>query len=51
MNITEYTVEEIIDPTGILTGNRYEFMLNIEVPEDDELYDVKWITIKSALLC
>ena len=38
MNITEYTVEQIKDPTGILAGRRYEFLLNIEVPEEDELY-------------
>ena len=36
LKITEFTVEQIKDPTGIITGNRYEFYLNIEVPEDDE---------------
>ncbi|MFJ8064394.1 DUF6509 family protein [Psychrobacillus sp. NPDC096426] len=39
MNITSYEVEKIKDPTGIITGDRYEFLLGIEVPEDDELFD------------
>jgi hypothetical protein len=38
MEITGYTVEEIKDPTGIIEGKRYEFLLDIEVDEDDELY-------------
>lgn len=37
MKITEYTVEELKDPTGILSGKRFEFILNLEMPEDDEL--------------
>lgn len=36
--ITEYTVELIKDPFGILAGKRYEFHLDLEVEEDDELY-------------
>lgn len=46
VNITEYTVELIKDPTGILTGNRYEFFLNINVPEDDELYHENGLQLK-----
>lgn len=38
MNITAYTVEQVQDPFGILSGRRYEFKLEIEVDEDDELY-------------
>lgn len=37
MNITEYTVEQIKDPTGILQGDRFEFFLTIEWDEEDEL--------------
>ena len=50
MNITEYTVEEIKDPTGILTGKRYEFLLNIEVPEEDELYNENGLQLKVLYL-
>lgn len=38
MEITQFTMEEIIDPTGIIEGKRYEFLLDIEVDEEDELY-------------
>ncbi|WP_428908376.1 DUF6509 family protein [Niallia sp. Krafla_26] len=46
MNITEYTVEKIKDPTGILSGDRYEFYLTIEVPEDDDLADEQGLQLK-----
>ena len=46
MNITEYTVEQIKDPTGIITGDRYEFYLNIEVPEDDDLAEEQGLQLK-----
>jgi hypothetical protein len=36
--ITAYTVESVPDKFGIITGKRYEFMLEIEVSEEDELY-------------
>src|SRR3954452_6300544 len=38
MEITEYTVERMLDPTGILTGDRYEYRLYLTLEEDDELY-------------
>ncbi|CAM3156819.1 DUF6509 domain-containing protein [Filibacter tadaridae] len=38
MEINEYTVNKMTDPTGILTGERYEFRLYINLDEDDELY-------------
>src|SRR5688500_13273527 len=36
--ISNYTIEQIHDPFAILTGERYEFKLSIEVDEDDELF-------------
>lgn len=38
LTITNHTVKLIKDPFKILTGERYEFILEIDVPEDDELY-------------
>lgn len=38
MQIDEYIVEKLVDPTGILTGDRYEFRLYLTLEEDDELY-------------
>lgn len=47
MDITGHTVEQLEDPTGILTGDRYEFILSIEVPEDDELFSENGLYIKA----
>lgn len=49
MEITSHTVEKLIDPTGILVGDRYEFILQIEVPEDDELYTENGIYLKAII--
>lgn len=38
IEIAAYTVESIPDKFGIISGKRYEFMLEIEVSEEDELY-------------
>lgn len=38
MDITNFNFHAIQDPTGIMVGNRYEFLLDVEVDEDDELY-------------
>jgi Family of unknown function (DUF6509) len=38
LNIKGYTAEFVKDPFGILTGERYEFLIDLDVPEDDELY-------------
>lgn len=46
MNITGYTVEKLHDPTGILDGIRYEFFLQIEVPEDDELFTENGLVLR-----
>jgi hypothetical protein len=46
LTITGYTVELIKDPFGILTGKRYEFRLDIEVPEDDELHSDNGLYIR-----
>jgi hypothetical protein len=44
--ITTYTVELVRDPFGILTGQRYEFIIDIEVEEDDELYSESGLYIR-----
>lgn len=46
MNIKEYTIEEIKDPTGILAGNRYEFFLTVEFDDEDELAEENHLQIK-----
>lgn len=49
MNINSYTVEQIKDPTGILSGLRYEFFLSLEVDEEDELYSEAGIEIRAII--
>jgi len=46
MNVTGFAVEKLTDPFGILSGDRYEFFLDIEVDEDDELYNENGLLLK-----
>ncbi|MNI17375.1 hypothetical protein D3C73_707440 [compost metagenome] len=46
LTITGYSVELVKDPFGILTGDRYEFLIDIEVPEDDELYSESGLYVR-----
>ncbi|MHA6531765.1 DUF6509 family protein [Paenibacillus sp. BAC0078] len=39
LTFKSYTVEDVRDPFGIISGKRYEFMIALDVPEDDELYE------------
>jgi hypothetical protein len=44
--ITEYSVELVKDPFGILSGKRYEFTLDLQVDEEDELYSEQGIFLR-----
>ncbi|MDI7743121.1 DUF6509 family protein [Lysinibacillus fusiformis] len=46
MEITQFSIEEIKDPTNIIEGKRFEFLLDIEVDEEDELYTEAGIEIR-----
>lgn len=46
ITITEYSVEKLVDPFGILIGDRYEYLLDIEVEEDDELFTEGGLSIR-----
>jgi hypothetical protein len=46
VNVTAYTVEQVKDPFGILEGKRYEFILELEVDEDDELYSERGVSLR-----
>lgn len=46
LNITGHTVEKLVDPFGLLSGDRYEFFLELEIDEEDELFSDKGIGIK-----
>lgn len=48
LEITSFSVEFIKDPFGILSGRRYEFLIDIEVDEEDELYSSNGIYIRAV---
>ncbi|MGE6378121.1 DUF6509 family protein [Peribacillus muralis] len=50
LNITEYSIEKLNDPFGILTGERYELFLDIEVPEEDELFSENGLYIRALFV-
>ncbi|WP_270170855.1 DUF6509 family protein [Paenibacillus sp. SYP-B4298] len=47
MNIIEFQVEYVKDPFGILDGRRYEFILDLELDEEDELYSPHGVYVKA----
>ncbi|MDP4097300.1 DUF6509 family protein [Paenibacillus sp. P96] len=46
MEITSFTVETVKDPFGIIAGTRYEYMLELEVDEEDELYSANGVYLR-----
>lgn len=46
MDITQFSMEEILDPTNIIEGKRFEFILDVDVDEEDELYHEAGIEIR-----
>ncbi|WML44966.1 DUF6509 family protein [Neobacillus sp. PS3-40] len=46
MNITGHSVEKLTDPFGLLSGDRYEFFLDLGVDEEDELFTEKGLGLK-----
>ncbi|QYR20892.1 pullulanase [Paenibacillus sp. sptzw28] len=50
LTVTEYSAEQVKDPFGILTGKRYQFVLDLEIPEEDELYSENGVYAKVIYL-
>jgi hypothetical protein len=46
MNITGSTIEKLEDPFGLLSGERYEFLIELEVDEEDELYSESGVGLR-----
>lgn len=44
--IEEYSVEKLKDPTGLLSGDIFEFLLFVEVAEEDELFSEKGVYVR-----
>ncbi|AOV07262.1 DUF6509 family protein [Sporosarcina ureilytica] len=49
MEITEYIAEKIVDPTGLISGERYEFRLFVMLNEEDELYTDAGVGVRAIL--
>jgi hypothetical protein len=50
LNITGHSVEKLVDPFGLLSGDRYEFFLDLDVDEEDELYSDKGIGLRAIFV-
>ncbi|MCI3922184.1 DUF6509 family protein [Paenibacillus sp. TRM 82003] len=46
MEISAYSVERVKDPFGIIDGQRYEFFLDVEVDEEDELHSEAGLSVR-----
>lgn len=46
MEISAFSMDEIKDPTNIIEGLRYEFLLDVEIDEEDELYTEAGIEVR-----
>jgi len=46
IEISAYSAELIKDPFGILPGTRYEFFLDLDVEEDDELFSEQGVSVR-----
>ncbi|WP_040950604.1 DUF6509 family protein [Gorillibacterium massiliense] len=46
MNITEYTVELVKDPFGIISGKRYEYFIDLDIDEEDELFSENGVSVR-----
>ena len=44
--ISQYTMEQLKDPYGIIAGERYEFMLDLQIDEEDELYSETGVVLR-----
>ncbi|MEG0384660.1 DUF6509 family protein [Solibacillus cecembensis] len=49
MNITQFSIDTILDPTNIIEGKRYELLLDVEVDEEDELYSEAGLEIRAII--
>lgn len=49
MEIIAFSIEEIKDPTNIIVGERYEFLLDVEFDEEDEIVSEMGIEIRAII--
>ncbi|GEK32953.1 DUF6509 family protein [Kurthia sibirica] len=49
MTIESYLMQEILDPTNIIEGQRFEFTLDLMIDEDDELFQEGGIEVRAII--
>lgn len=49
MDIISYLMNEILDPTNIIEGERYEFTLDLNIDEEDELYQAGGVDLRAII--
>lgn len=48
--IKEFSVQNMKDPFNILTGERFEFILELDIDEDDELHTEEGVSLRVIYL-
>lgn len=49
MDIISYVMNQILDPTNIIEGDRYEFTLELNIDEEDELFQVGGVDLRAII--
>lgn len=49
MRVDDFSVDKILDPTGFIEGDRFEFHLYLMLDEEDELYNENGIGVRAIV--
>lgn len=49
MDIISYVMDQILDPTNIIEGERYEFTLELNIDEEDELFQEGGVDLRAII--
>lgn len=49
MDIISYLMDQILDPTNIIEGERYEFTLELNIDEEDELFQEGGVDLRAII--
>lgn len=45
----KYSAEYVKDPFGILSGKRYEFLIYLDISEEDEMYSEQGVQVRALV--
>lgn len=49
VNIESYLMQEILDPTNIIEGQRFEFTMDLQIDEEDELFQEGGVEVRAII--